>query len=136
MTASHIGFVFSPDAWYWPALERDERAMSIGKYFAAVGCEWEFVVTERTFAPNRRLAELLPEVVPQREGVLGLQVCTFDDAWDAYTELPEFFTELAAMTRAARPGRPLVRAVPYRLEDVRDLCLRLGFTDDTPRRRT
>lgn len=130
-TASRMGFVFSPDAYWWPLLPSApslERDMTISMGTPDDGVDWEFTVVERMLTPNP--SPLLGAV--RERSVLGLQVCVFDDSWDAYAAIPEFFTELAKMTtELRRAGRLDQRS--GRLEDVRDLCLRLGYVDDTPR---
>lgn len=124
-------FVFAPEAWWWPLQTTPrEREIMIGDYTTDDGCTWEFAIVERMHRPNLRLTELLPDI-PQRTGVLGLQLCVFDDAWKAFDVLPaSFLTDLAALARRSGTPEPDVT-----LEDVRDLCLRHGFRDDTPRER-
>lgn len=64
------------------------------------GCRWEFEIDD--------------------EPVGGLRVKVYDDAWQAFTDVPEFFTALAALGRRAL------------VEDVVEVLDRLGFTDTTP----
>lgn len=55
-----------------------------------------------------------------QHGNVGLRVEIFDDAWQAFTEIPEFFAELAKAGRTT-------------LDGVREILDDLGFADRTQR---
>jgi hypothetical protein len=88
----------------FPALSRNEHEFGVSSSYDDGGCDWEFVVAE---------------VPSANGGVIGIQVRVFDDAWVAYSEIPEFFSGLADLGHHAT------------LDDVKALCARLGYHDRT-----
>ncbi len=84
---------------YWP--RGRGRELWIQKAHVDGGCAWEFGVVE---VDN-----------------IGVRIGVFDDAWSAFTEIPEFFAELARLGKGGS------------LTDICRILDDLGFTDATER---
>jgi hypothetical protein len=104
-----LGYTIGHEAWYWMPDRRAQRYVRVGADSSGGGCKWEFLVEEVVLSsqPGARAA---------------LQVCVFDDAWEAFAQVPELFAALAA-----EPP-----------EDFAELCAlldRIGAKDTTARTR-
>lgn len=100
-TPKGLRYTIIHEAWYRHVTESIE--IVVGRYDPDGGCYWEFTV--------------------RKVGDIGVRVDVFDDAWAAFTEIPEFFARLAAIGRRAT------------LDDVRGILDGLGSQDATQRTR-
>lgn len=104
---THPIYTLVHEAWYAraqsPSGTETGREIVVTAATAEDGCVWEFMITEHDLRGP------------------ALRVGVFDDAWDAFTQMPELFTALAELG-------PRVT-----LDQVVALLNRLGFTDRTPR---
>src|ERR1051325_118731 len=92
-------YIASHETWY--ADRTRKPALNIVKRAVDGGCAWEFNVVEHAG--------------------IGVRADIFDDAWTAFTEIPELFAELA------RAGHRTM------LTEVREILNDLGFEDATER---
>ncbi len=90
------------EAWYAQPGQRPELVVT--KATKEGGCAWEFTIEDYTEKLNHP----------------AIRVQIFDDAWQAFAEIPELFAELA------RNGRST-------LADVQGILDGLGFVDATER---
>lgn len=88
----------------FPTLEHAEHEFGISCSHPKGGSAWEFKVVE---------------VTGRRGDLIGIQVRMFDDSWQAYADIPEFFRGLRGL--GERPS----------LDDVKALCAELGYRDRT-----
>jgi hypothetical protein len=95
-----LTYTVSHEIWYAKTIgQRPEIMVSLSSPTGR--CTWEFGV--------------------RQVGNFGVRVEVFDDAWAAFTAIPEFFARLAALGRRAT------------LDDVRGILDSLGFQDVTDR---
>jgi hypothetical protein len=90
------------EAWFKSVLD-GERYLMVHASARGGGCHWEFQVVEGEISPHP-----------------STRVKIFDDAYAAFTQIPEFF---AALTAEA----------PGTLDGVRAILDRLGAVDETQR---
>lgn len=99
-----LAYIRTREAWYsqppLTGIPGDRNVLMISMDSLDGGCRWEFEIDD--------------------EPVGGLRVKVYDDAWQAFTDVPEFFTALAALGRGAL------------VEEVVEILDLLGFTDTTP----
>lgn len=100
-----LAYVLTGEAWYsQPPLTRppgDRNVLMISMDSLGGGGRWEFAIDD--------------------EAGGGLRVKVYDDAWQAFADVPEFFTALADLGRGAL------------LDEVVEILDRLGFADTTKR---
>jgi len=101
---THLAYAVAHEAWYsriGPMMD-DPPTIFVMASHPEGGCVWEFRV----------------------EGTrLGLWINMFDDSWEAYAHIPEFFAALAELGRDPK------------LTDVEAVLTRLGAVDETVRER-
>ncbi len=95
-----LDYVISKEAYY-AHVTRDEPEIQIRAASRGGGVGWEFTAVQ--------------------VGRIGVQICVFDDAWRAFTDVPEFFQRLAGLGKGAT------------LDDVREILDGLGAVDSTQR---
>ncbi len=95
-----LDYVIAKEAYY-ARVTRDEPEIQIRASSREDGVHWEFSAIQ--------------------VGNIGVQICIFDDAWQAFTDLPEFFQALTGRGKGAT------------LDDVRDILDGLGGVDSTQR---
>ncbi len=95
-----LDYVIAKEAYY-ARVTRDEPEIQIRASSREGAVHWEFSAVQ--------------------VGNIGVQVCVFDDAWQAFTALPEFFQTLARRGKGAT------------LDDVREILDGLGAVDSTQR---
>jgi len=101
-----LAYIIGHESRYWMHEQPRPRYVRVGADSIRGGCAWEFMIEEHVFT--------------SRES--ALRVCLFDDAWEAFHQVPELF---AALT----DDRPRNFA---QLSAVLD---RIGAHDITPRDR-
>lgn len=103
---TRLAYIVSREAWYSRVPGASARRPDINVMASAGGggVAWEFTVEE---------VEIGSET--------AIRVKVFDDAFAAFTQIPEFFTRLAA-------GQVTT------LDDVRELLACMGAADETQRR--
>lgn len=99
-----LSYVLTGEAWYsrppLTGIPGDRNVLMISMDNLDGGCRWEFAIDDE---PG------------------GLRLGVYDDAWQAFAAVPEFFTALTALGRGAL------------VEEVVEILDALGFTDTTPR---
>jgi hypothetical protein len=95
-----LAYYIPYEAWYCG--DDPERLICVIARLKGGGCRWEFLIRE----------------VP----TIGLRVEVFDDAWDAFAEVPVLFAALARGLDGAGD-----------LAELRTLLDGMGATDVTPR---
>lgn len=98
-TPRTIGYIVSHEAWYRSVIKQTE--IMVGDYGDGEDCTWEFGI--------RQVSNI------------GVRVEIYDDAWKAYTAIPELFARLAELERGST------------LDDIRAILDGLGYTDRTER---
>jgi hypothetical protein len=102
-----LGYIVGHQAWYWMGDRPNRpRYVRVGADSSDGGCLWEFMIEEHVFT--------------SREA--ALRVCLFDDAWQAYAQVPELFAALAADR-------------PQTFDELRIVLDRVGARDITARDR-
>lgn len=100
-----LAYTVTHEAWYsQPPLSRppgDRNVLSVSMDNLGGGCAWEFAIDDEIGG--------------------GLRVKVYDDGWQAFADVPDFFTALAALGRGAL------------LDEVIEVLNALGFTDATKR---
>lgn len=99
----YLAYVVSHEAWYAPHLMSPPESVQVQNASTGGGVKWEFCI--------------------ERVRDIGIQVQIFDDAWDAFVEVPDLFRELQAL------------GANTNLDEVREVLDRLGFKDITARKR-
>jgi hypothetical protein len=119
-TNTQLCFTVYHEAWYWKTAGLPNVVYEIGVHRqyvepdADAGCiEWEFTLRWETYGS---------EVRPRPH--LGVQI--FDDAFEAFADVPQLFTELAKV--GVNAGEPSPE--PHVIEEI---LMTLGFEDITPR---
>lgn len=101
-----LGYSATRETWHHrhSTFPGDVNVLMVGLYGqTGGGCRWEFAIDE------------------EDAGGRCLRVKIYDEAWAAFTEVPEFFAALAELGRGAMT------------EDVVPVLDRLGFRDMTAR---
>ena len=108
---THLAYVVRHEAWYWPGTRNvaghDQPSLSVMASAKGTGggCAWEFMIAEH----------------PIGRGQPPLHVALFDDAFGAFTQVPELFAALAEQGERAT------------LDSVRAVLDGLGAVDETAR---
>jgi hypothetical protein len=105
---THLAYSMWREFWWaklpgHPAIT-DEPAINVCASTGGTGVAWEFQIHERDIGDSSP----------------AIRVCVFDDAWQAFAQIPEFFTALATVEGAS-------------LASVRALLDSLGAVDETDR---
>jgi hypothetical protein len=103
----HLAYIVSHEAWYWAAASTpgEEPHLNVQAAADGGGVAWEFDVSEYHLG-----------------GKLCTRIQMFDDAYEAFAQIPEFFI----LMREHQPGT---------LREVRGLLDGLGAVDETQRHR-
>jgi hypothetical protein len=102
---THLAYTVHSEAWYARAASASmgPPSISVGaSYGASGGCAWEFVIEEASFDHH------------------PIRVCLFDDAFDAFVQIPRFFVALRERSIMTFAG-------------VRELLDEMGAADETKR---
>lgn len=76
-----LNYIITHEAWYWMPDRQHRRCVRVGSDdVVGGGCAWEFMIEEHVFSPSQS----------------ALRVGLFDDAWQAFDQVPELFAALAA----------------------------------------
>ena len=102
---SRLAYIVSHEAWYARSMPDGQPEMSVMAAADGGGVAWEFTVEEVELGPPRP----------------ALRIKVFDDAFAAFTQIPEFFAALATGDYTT-------------LDAVRSLLDGLGAADDTDRK--
>lgn len=113
-TRRPLSYIVPKEAWYSHVVIDDEDSISVGTYAESGGCDYEFVIRWHSFSrPTNRTSG-------------AMQVEIFSDAWQAFTDHPDFFLWLAALTR--KNENPT-------FAEVREFLDSMGLKDVTERER-
>lgn len=113
---TELSYVVGTEAWY---RRPDERPYVSVCGQPADGPNWEFQITSYNLGSGPTL-----------------RLDMFAEAWRVFTDRPDLFAALAALSASAGPETMGRRSDPLRLVDVIVILSQLGATDVTPRRRT
>ncbi len=102
---SFLAYIVGAESYYYRAAMKDDPYISIGATNDGDGPSWEFSVVDHSERLNAPTA---------------LRVEIFDDAWRAFSDVPELFAAMAAGEIES-------------LDDLRALLDRLGAVDQTTR---
>ncbi len=97
-----LTYIATHEAYY--ARDDQERTLNVVKAADAGGCAWEFNIVDHS----------------ERLDTAAVRVEIFDDAWQAFAEIPDLFAALAEIGESS-------------LDEVRQILDQLGFTDATER---
>lgn len=99
-----LTYILWRESWWFTPDEQDTTALMVCLQAPDGGVKWEFAIAH--------------------EAIGALRVKVFDDAWEAFTAIPEFFAGLAALGSGAM------------LEEVVELLDSIGARDATTRTRS
>ena len=100
-----LAYSLMHEAWYADVVKLGKPTIMVGAASNGGGCAWEFVVTEHILGSQT-----------------GIRLEMFDDSFDAFAQIPDFFTRL-------RTGKPST------LREVQALLDSMGAVDSTERQR-